>query len=346
MAGGVGERFWPLSRAERPKHLWNITGGECMLSRTFARVARFIPKSNIMIITNSAQIGGIQKHCPEIPRENIISEPFGRDTTAAVGLAALLVGERAKGAESSFAVFPSDHAVGDLEGFSETVMKAFEIAEEGDRLVAIGIPPTFPATGYGYIKRSFEEDGAYKAERFYEKPSEARAVQYLESGDFYWNAGIFVWQTSSIANALKSHLPKSFEVLEKIKSEAEGGGNLMEAASKFYPQIERISIDFSVMEKAQNIWVVPAKFDWDDVGSWAAIERHLKRDEKGNIVNGEFYSCDASECVVFDTADRATAIVGLKDIVVIHSADATLICRKDCTEKVKELVRVLPPKLK
>lgn len=209
MAGGVGERFWPLSRAERPKHLWNITGGDCMLSRTFARVARFIPKSNIMIITNPAQTSGIQKYCPEIPKENIISEPFGRDTTAAVGLAMLLVRLRAKGDESSFAVFPSDHAVSDAEGFSETVLKAFEVAEKGDRLVTIGIVPTFPATGYGYIKRSFDgEDGAYRAERFYEKPNEMRAVSYLESGDFYWNSGIFVWRTPSIEKAFNR---KSFE---------------------------------------------------------------------------------------------------------------------------------------
>lgn len=346
MAGGMGERFWPLSRAERPKHLWNITGGDCMLSRTFARVARFIPKSNIMIITNPAQIKGIKKYCPEIPQENIISEPVGRDTTAAVGLAALLVRLRAKGDESSFAVFPSDSAVNDAEGFSETVLKAFEVAEKGERLVTIGIKPTFPATGYGYIKRSSEEGGAYKVERFYEKPNEMRAVSYLESGDFYWNSGIFVWLTSSISNALKDNAPKTFGIFEKIRTGIEGGGDFDKILAEYYPQIEKISIDFSVMEKSQNIWVVPAGFDWDDVGSWAAIERHLKRDEKGNIVNGEFYSCDASGCVVFDTANRATAIVGLKDIVVIHSADATLICRKDCTEKVKELVRILPPKLK
>lgn len=346
MAGGVGERFWPLSRAERPKHLWNITGGDCLLSQTFARLSRFVPKSNIIIITNSAQVEGIQKYCPEIPQENIVSEPMGRDTTAAVGLAMLLVKERAGDENSSFAVFPSDQVVNDVEGFSKTVEKAFEVAEKGDRLVTIGIAPTFPATGYGYIKRSTAEDGVYKVERFFEKPNEVRAVQYLESGDFYWNAGIFVWQTSSIAKALKDNVPNSYKIFEEIERGLKAGGDFAKLATEYYPQIEKISIDFSVMEKSQNIWVVPSNFDWDDVGSWAAVERHFKSDDKGNVINGEFYSCDATDCVVFDTANRTTALVGLKDIVVIHSGDATLICRKDCTEKVKDLVRILPTKLK
>ena len=345
MAGGVGERFWPLSRAGRPKHLWNIVGGEeCLLSQTFSRISRFVPKSNIMIITNAGQIGAIKKFCPEIPAENLIAEPAGRDTTAAIGLAAVLVESRACGGESSFAVFPSDQVVEDVEGFSETVMKAFEVAEWGDRLVTIGITPTFPATGYGYIKRAAERGGAFEVEKFYEKPSEVRARQYLESGDFYWNAGIFVWKTSSILSALERNVPKTYEIFGRIKSNLDSGKDLQCAAAELYLQIEKISIDFSVMEKSANVWVVPAEFDWDDVGSWAALERHFSKDASGNISNGELYSCDASDCVVFDADSRATAIVGLKDVVVVHSADATLICRRDCTEMVKDLVRSLPQK--
>ena len=345
MAGGVGERFWPLSRAGRPKHLWNIAGGEeCLLSQTFSRIARFVPKSNIMIVTNAGQIGGIKKYCPEIPAENLVAEPAGRDTTAAIGLAAVLVKSRAAGAESSFAVFPSDQLIEDAEGFSETVMKAFEVAEEGDRLVTIGIVPTFAATGYGYIKRAAERGGAFEVEKFYEKPDRARAEKYLASGDFYWNAGIFVWKTASIMSAMERNVPKTFEIFCRIKSNLDSGKDLRGAAAELYPQIEKISIDFSVMEKSDNVWVVPAKFDWDDVGSWAAMERHVKKDSRGNVAVGELYAQDAGGCSVFDASGRATAIVGLSDIVVVHSADATLVCRKDCAEKIRDLVRSLPQK--
>ena len=345
MAGGVGERFWPLSRAERPKHLWNIAGGkECLLTQTFSRISRFVPKSNIMVVTNALQIGGIKKYCPEIPHENLVAEPCGRDTTAAIGLAAALVESRAGSADSSFAVFPSDQLIEDAEGFSETVMKAFEVAEEGDRLVTIGINPSFPATGYGYIKRGKDRGGAFEVEKFYEKPDEARAKKYLESGNFYWNAGIFVWKTSSILSALERNAPKTFEIFEKIRANLNSGKDVQNAAAELYPQIEKISIDFSVMEKSANVWVVPANFDWDDVGSWAALERHLKKDSQGNVAVGELHAQQAGGCSVFDAAGRATAIVGLSGIVVVHSADATLVCSKDCAEKIKDLVRSLPQK--
>ena len=345
MAGGAGERFWPLSRKTKPKHLWNVTGAKkCLLSMTYSRACGVVNPENIFVITNAEQVEAITATCPEISRKQIIVEPAGRDTTAAIGFSAVTVKRICGGEESSFAVFPSDHVVADENAFARTLGLAFEVAEGGDRLVTIGIKPTFPATGYGYIKRGeiFDSDLGtyYKVARFFEKPNLARATEYVESGDFYWNAGIFVWKTSSILSALEKNVPQTFSILKKI--ETAEATELTKIVAELYPQIEKISIDFSVMEHADNAWTVPSRFDWDDVGSWAAVERHCAKDCNGNVTIGEVFAKDAKNCVVFDSAKRATALLGVEGLVVVHAPDATLICKKEYAEKLKELVRVLP----
>lgn len=349
MAGGVGERFWPLSRASRPKHLWNVVGGNgCLLEQTVARVSKIVDAKNILVVTNSRQAGIIAEICGNLDASQIISEPVGRDTSAAIGLASALIRSREGGNDAAFAVFPSDHTVGDEDAFADTIKTAFEIAESGDNLVAVGIHPDRPATGYGYIKRGAEMEISGKkyfaVERFFEKPNIERARGYVESGNFYWNAGMFVWRANSILSALRKNLPKSAEAFGRIETRISAGEPLDEVLASEYFALEKISIDFAVMEKADNAYVVPAEFAWDDVGSWTALERHIPRDSQGNASVGEAYFCGANNCAVFDVAGRATALVGVDNLVVVHSADATLVCAKESAEDVKKLMRMLPEK--
>lgn len=351
MAGGAGERFWPLSRIKKPKHLWNVTGGEsCLLELTLKRISSLVPFENIFIVSNAEQREAILEVCPSLNESQVISEPMGRDTTAAIALASILIEKMSDSEDASFAVFPSDQVVEDVESFKKCLNEAFNVAENTSGLVTIGITPTFPATGYGYIQRGAELQGSkgrcYKVNRFFEKPNTARAATYILSGDFYWNAGIFVWENSAIQKALKDNVFSDSNIFDEFKCRILSGENLQEVLSDIYPKLEKISIDFSVMEKAKNAWVVPSNFDWDDVGSWSAIERHYKKDAEGNIAIGEFFEKDTSNCVVFDAANRATAIVGLSDIIVVQSEDATLICHKDKAEDVKTLVRLLPQKFR
>lgn len=349
MAGGAGERFWPLSRIKKPKHLWNVAGDEaCLLELTLARIAKILPFENIFIVSNSEQREAILEACPALRQSQVISEPIARDTTAAIALASILVEKFSGGGDASFAVFPSDQIIEDKVGFEENLKEAFDIAEDTSGLITIGVKPTYPATGYGYIQKGEKLEGknCFKVKRFFEKPNLSRAESYVSGGNFYWNAGIFVWKNSAIRAALKENAFADSSVFDEMRSEILSGADIGKSIEKFYPKIEKISIDFSVMEKAKNAWVVPARFDWDDVGSWSAIERHYKKDANGNIAIGEFFAKDAENCVVFDAANRATAIIGLGDIIVVHSQDATLICRKDCAEDVKKLVRELPAKFR
>ena len=345
MAGGAGERFWPLSRKSKPKHLWNVVGGDaCLLSMTYSRAREAVGGENIFVVTNPEQVEAITLACPEIARDKILVEPAGRDTTAAIGFSAAYLKRISGGKDCSFAVLPSDHVVKDVQAFSETLGEAFRLAESGDNLVTIGIIPTFPATGSGYIRKGEKFGGGeyYKVSRFFEKPNLERATDYLNSGEFFWNAGIFVWKTSSILSAIDKNVKGAGDILRRIES----APDFNKTASELYPQIEKISIDFSVMEHADNAWTVPAKFDWDDVGSWTAVERHCPKDADGNTVIGELYAKDSKNCLVFDATGRATALLGVEDIIVVHSPDATLVCKKQCAQNLKELVKILPDKLR
>ncbi len=331
--------------------MWNVFGGRgCLLSQTFRRISKIVPPGNILVITNGEQTRGIAKYAPEIPRRNVIAEPCGRDTSAAILLAATAI--KCRNENASFAVFPSDHIVKNSGGFSKTMRAAFEIAEGGDRLVTVGISPSFPATGYGYIKRGKKAENKsgvyYKAAGFFEKPGIARAKAFVKSGSFYWNAGIFAWKTESILKAAKKYIPDSHKIFEKIRSEMKKGASLDDACSAHYGDLKKISIDFAVMEKAENVYVVPASFDWDDAGSWNALERHLKADENGIVCagRGKTFSKNSANCTVFDAGGRSTAIVGARDLIVVHTKDATLICKKDCAESFKDLVGKLPKKLR
>ncbi len=351
MAGGVGERFWPLSRRTKPKHLWNVVGKKnCLLEETLRRALKFVDAKCIYIITTSAQVNPILELCPTASKVRIIAEPMGRDTSGAIGLAATLVRRDAGKNPSSFCVLSSDHVVSTDDDFAKTINTAFEVAEASPELVTIGIKPVHPATGYGYIE-PFEEkeingNPYYKVRCFHEKPDLKMAIKYLESGNFFWNAGIFVWQTSVILEAIKSFQPDNYKQFMRLDADLSEGVTMEAALSRCYPKLEKISIDFGVMERADNVSVVPAQFDWDDVGSWAAIERHCPKDEFGNVNRGEAFFIDSKNTTVVDESDRNTVLFGIEDLVVVHTPDATLICPKGKTEQLKEVLKHLPEKLK
>ncbi len=342
MAGGRGERFWPQSRLQRPKHLLPIIGDAPMLCQTVDRLAGLVPPGNVFVITNREQRPGVLASCPDLDPANVIGEPVGRDTAAAVGLAAILV--KIRDPEGAFAILPSDAAIHDGKGFRATLATAFEVAESGEHLVTVGIKPDNPATGYGYIQKgepftSSGKEDVYKVRCFVEKPDLSTAEKYLQSGDYFWNAGMFVWQADVIGKALSSHVPDLWLALNNIENGIREGENLDSLLEEHYPSLEKISIDYAVMEKADNVLTVEAGFDWDDVGEWPAIARHNKSDPQGNILKGKGMIRDGSGNIVVNEKEHFTALIGVDDLIVVQMGDATLVCPKSKAQEIKKLVQ-------
>ncbi len=342
MAGGKGERFWPQSRLKRPKHLLPIVGNTAMLSQTIERLEGLVPPERVFVITNLEQRKAVLETCPSLLPERVIGEPEGRDTAAAVGLAALLVEK--EGDDSAFALLPADHVIENGEGFRATLQSAFEVAEAEEVLVTVGIKPTFPSTGYGYLEKGKPLDLPVSAplsqvNRFVEKPDLKTAQVYLEDGSYFWNAGMFVWRPSVILAEINRLAPKLSLGLSKLKTGWGDSGDLEQAMAKIYPSLEKISIDFAVMEKADEVVMVESGFDWDDVGEWPAIGRHYPKDENGNVFKGAGLAIDSSDNLTFSEDGHCISLLGVKDLIVVQSGDATLICHKDCAQQVKELAR-------
>ena len=344
MAGGRGERFWPQSRLRRPKHLLPIVGDKPMLTQTVERLDGLVPPENVFIITNREQREAVVSVCPMVPEENIVSEPVGRDTAAAVGLAMVLVKRRDP--EGCLAMLPADHVIHDSKGFRSVMESAFLAAERDPVLVTIGISPTEPATGYGYIHRGGETgevDGrpVYKVKAFVEKPNLETAKNYLDSGDYFWNAGMFVWTVTVIRRALEAHTPSLHQGLSEIEAELEKGKALDSVLEEIFPGLDKISIDYAVMEKADNVVTMESEFDWDDVGAWPAVARHFKPDSRGNILRGAALVEGGEDNIVFSDSDHLVTVCGVDDLIVVHTDDATLICPKDKAQDIKKLVKKL-----
>jgi mannose-1-phosphate guanylyltransferase len=344
MAGGRGERFWPQSCAATPKHLLPIVGDKSMLAQTVDRVTGIVPRENIFVITTQAQLDGCRAACPDLPAANIVAEPMGRDTAAATGLATLLVKQRNPGA--AFAMLPADHVIHDVKEYATLLKVAFESAESADVLVTLGIKQTAPETGFGYI----QQGGAWKTvggrqvmavKRFVEKPDLATAKAYLASGDYFWNAGMFVWRVPVVEAAFRAHASELYAGLAKLETAATSSGGWTAALKEVYPMLPRISVDYALMEKSTNVVVVPATFDWDDVGAWPAIAKHFTPDSAGNVLRGlAMVEGGANNIVVSDTG-HLTAVVGANDLVVVHTAQATLVCTKDKAQGIKALLKRL-----
>ena len=342
MAGGRGERFWPQSRLKRPKHLLPIVGDAPMLTQTIRRLEGLVSVDRIFVITNAEQRESVLETCPGLLPERVIGEPVGRDTAAAVGLAALLV--KNEGDDASFALLPADHVIQDSAGFQATLLTAFEAAEAEDQLVTVGIKPTFPSTGYGYLEQG-EDIGEYAGRsvatvsRFVEKPNLEKAKEYLNAGNYFWNAGMFIWRPQVILAEIDRLVPKLSKGLEELKDTWANSENLGQAMDQMYPGLEKISIDFAVMEKAERVAMVESTFDWDDVGEWPAIERHYPKDENGNVFKGDGVALDASDNLTFSEQGHCITLLGVKDLIVVQSGDATMVCHKDKAQEVKALAQ-------
>ena len=352
MAGGRGERFWPLSRQKTPKQLLTLLGKRSFLQTAWDRVSTLVPPQNVFIITNNVQAPEVRKQLPKIPKENVVAEPCGRDTCAAVALGAALVGARST--TGVMAVLPSDHVIPEEKKFQQVLEDSFDLASRGQIIATIGIKPTEPATGYGYIRIGTElppPQGArryktafFKAEQFVEKPNLDRALEYLQSGQYRWNAGMFVWSFVTITQGLEKHQPEMAQACVRWFQAAQKPGKLAKVLAKEYPKIRKISIDYALMEHAQNVVCADGNFAWDDLGAWPALARHLKPDAEGNCAVGDFVHVDAARNIVFDarTKNRTPiAVVGLRDTIIVQTDDATLVAHKSQAQKVREMVAKL-----
>src|SRR5512139_699429 len=352
MAGGKGERFWPVSRERTPKQLITLLGERSFLQQAVDRVLPLVPFKNILVITNEVQAPEVCRQLPKLPKDNVVAEPVGRDTTAAVTLGAALVGARST--TGVMAVLPADHVIPDEKKFQQVLGDAFDLAARGQAIITIGIKPTEPATGYGYIRVGETlppPQGVkpyktlfHRAEQFVEKPHFDRALEYLNSGQYRWNAGMFIWSFVTITEGLQKHQPEMYAACQRWFKVAAQPAKLAKVLAKGYPELKKISIDYALMEHAQNVIVADGAFAWDDLGSWTALGRHLPTDAEGNSVLADFVHVDAARNVVYDARVKhrtPIAIVGLRDSIVVQTDDATLLAHKSQAQKVKELVAKL-----
>ncbi|HNQ87036.1 MAG TPA: sugar phosphate nucleotidyltransferase [Verrucomicrobiota bacterium] len=352
MAGGRGERFWPVSREKTPKQLIRLLGDRSFLQAAVDHVLPLVPPANILVITNAAQAGEVRKQLPRLPKENIIAEPCGRDTMAAVTLGAALVGQRST--RGVMAVLPADHVIPEPKRFQQVLRDTLDLAGRGQVIVTIGIKPTEPATGYGYIRVGAPlppPQGArpykttfHRAEQFVEKPPYDKALEYLTSGQYRWNAGMFVWSFVTITQALEKHQPEMAEACRRW-FDAAAKGRLAKTLAREYPDLRKISIDYALMEQAQNVVVADGDFAWDDLGSWTALMRHLKPDSAGNCAVGDFIHVDGARNLIYDARTKPhrtpIAVLGLRDAILVQTDDAVLLAHKSQAQRVKELVRAL-----
>ncbi len=339
MAGGSGTRFWPRSRTVKPKQFLNIVGDESLLQSTIKRFSTFAYTQNIFIISNQSQARVLEKQTLGLPRENLIYEPVGKNTLPCIGLAAMFAEK--ENPDGIMVVSPSDHLIINGELFMETVLSAVDIAQRKNGIVTIGIYPTYPATGYGYVQTGQEINGGkkirqFKVERFVEKPDEQRAIEYLKQGGFYWNSGLFVFKISVFLDAVKEFAPKLYTDLRKIQADM-GNPTFEQTLDTIYRNVESISVDYGIMEHARNIYLVEGNFDWNDLGSWESVYQVNKKDDKGNVISGEAVIVD-SENSYIHSDNGIIALVGLDNVVVVQEGNTILVCRRDKTEDVKKVV--------
>jgi len=343
MAGGSGTRFWPWSREDTPKQLLKIVGQKSMLQHTIDRITPLFKPENILIVTNVLHKEKIQKQVPQIPPANIIAEPIGRDTAPCIGLAATIIHKKAP--DSVMIVMTADHVIEPASRFVQMAETAMNIVSKNNSLLTMGIKPTEPSVSYGYIHRGnrlLEENGfsVYEVESFKEKPDKTTAQRFITTGEYYWNGGVFVLQTAKILEYLAKYTPKLALGLQKIGA-ALGTEFEWTTVEKEYQAFEKISIDYAVMEKAKDVVVMEVDFTWDDVGSWFAIERWNKKDTAGNTILGNHFGMDTDSCIIVNNEPHLIATIGVSDMIIVHTKDATLICNKQKAEQIKKLVEEL-----
>lgn len=340
MAGGRGERFWPRSRKDLPKQFLCLTDdGKSMIQLTVERIQSLVDIEDVYIATNRNYKKLVMEQLPELPEENILCEPVGRNTAPCIGLGAVHIAK--KYGDAIMMVLPSDHLIKHNKMFVRTLKDAIKIAENDMNLVTLGITPTYPETGYGYIKFDEEEasGNGYAVEKFVEKPNYELAREYLNSGEYLWNSGMFVWKVSSILENMKTFMPKTMNGLNIIKDSI-GTETQEEVLESEFANLESVSVDYGIMEKADHIYIIPGAFGWDDVGSWNAVERIKQTNEFGNTVTGNIITIDTKNCII-EGNQKLIATVGVENLVIVDTKDATLICNKNSTGDIKKILENL-----
>lgn len=352
LCGGAGKRLWPCSQAKTPKQFIKLFGKKTIFQDTVARSKRFVPSSRIFVVTTADYLDEVREQAPEIPHQNIIGEPLAKNTALAMGIGALVIHQI-----DPLAViinFASDHHVGDLRKFERAVRVAALTAVSGDHLVTIGVKPTFPHTGMGYIKtihlfKKVDGNLVFKVEKFVEKPDYETAEKFLSLGGYYWNANLYTWRADSILRAFELHLPKLAVQLEKIRK-ALGTTEEKKVIKNVYEEAEEISIDYGISEKAKNMLLVPASFSWSDIGDWKVAYDISSKDKNGNVVifekgKGSHIGLETENCLIH-FSDQLVATIGVNDLIIVDTKDALLVARKDKAQEVKTLVNLLSEKKK
>lgn len=340
MAGGRGERFWPKSRKSLPKQFLSLTDdGKTMIQLTVERILPLVKMEDIYISTNRDYKELVRQQLPEIPEENILCEPVGRNTAPCIGLGAVHM--RKKYEDAVMYVLPSDHLIKYTSIFLSTLTDAGEVAEQGENLVTLGITPDCPETGYGYIKFLPDQmlGRAFEVDRFVEKPDLETAKEYVASEQYLWNSGMFIWKVSTILKNLETYLPETYQGLNRI-ADAIGTEEEEMVLEKEFSAFQSESIDYGIMEKAKNIYILSGSFGWDDVGSWLAVGRIKKSNEFGNVINGNTVTVDTKNCII-QGGKKLIATVGIEDIIVVDTEDALLICEKDSAGNIKKVLENL-----
>lgn len=342
LAGGSGTRFWPLSTEERPKQFLRLIGERTMLQHTFDRLKGLVPADRVLVLTNARFAERVRTELPEIPPEHVIGEPLPRDTAAAVALAGVLAAERF-GTEHAMIVLPADHMIQPVDRFQQAVRSAARGALQSGALYTFGISPAYPATGYGYLEcgEALEPiDGVehFRLLRFKEKPDSETAEEYLRRGGFFWNSGMFAWGVATLLEAIDRHLPEHARALRPLAG-YDGSPVWERRLKEAFIALPKLSIDYGLMEKAENVRMVKAPFEWSDVGGWGALGAFLPTDIHGNAVQGEFHGIDAANNLVYcDSEEETVALIGVHDLVVVRAGTRTLIVHRDKVEEVKSLV--------
>lgn len=336
LAGGKGERFWPLSTPELPKPFLRFFSDRSLLQQTYDRACRLASPDHVYLIVGEQHEKISREHLPELTARQLLLEPTGRDTAAAIGYASMHLPE-----DALMLVLPADHLIPDSEAFAATMRGAAEFLSSQDGLVTFGIKPVRPETNYGYLKSLSVNAGTsgfpvHPIDRFVEKPDRSRAEQYAQDSQYYWNSGIFLWRVSRIRQLIAQHLPELWSGLKALTAEMDP-----QRARDKYSALQRISIDFGVMEKAEKVFVIPASFVWDDIGTWNSLLRVLPADNQGNLLRGQVAALDTSNCIIY-TDSHTMAVAGIHDLIIVQQGGKTLVCTREYADRLKELLAKLP----
>ncbi len=342
MAGGAGTRFWPGSKETKPKQYLNIFGEDSLLQSTIKRFSTFTSAERIYIVSGKDQANVLEEQTPMLPKKNLIYEPVGKNTLPCIGLAAM-VAEK-ENPEGIMVVSPSDHLIENVELFKNSVLTAVKIASEREGIVTLGISPSYPATGYGYVKTAEEITGEneirqFKVERFVEKPDLKTASSYLDQGGFYWNSGLFIFKISVFLKAVEEFAPELYVDLRTIQADL-ANPTFDQTLDTIYRAIKGISVDYGIMEHAKNIFLVEGNFVWNDLGSWESVYQVSQKDNNGNVISGEGVFVDSKNSYI-KTDNGLIAVVGLDDVIVVQDGNTTLVCKRDKAEDVKKIVEQL-----